>query len=160
MSYTKCFALLLFLPAVCVECRADVMFEIVSGPSVSASSAQNVAAGISVAIYSRGAGLIAAGDSSTFNSAGFTPNGTEADAIANGDSITWGFTSATPYNLTDFDIRYDRSPTGPTGIWIEFQANGGVFQTVFSDSGVSENGETVLGTTLTSFTNVSTGTFR
>jgi hypothetical protein len=136
------------------------MFEIVSGPTVSASSAQNAAAGISVTTYTRGSGLSPAGASSTFNSSGFTVGGTEANAVTNGDFITWGFTSATPFDLTDFGIRYDRSANGPSGIRIDFQANGGAFQTVLSDAAVSDLGETIIGTSLASFGNVTSGTFR
>jgi hypothetical protein len=160
MPYTKYFTFLLFVLTVSVDCQADIMFEIVSGPSVSASSSQSVASGISVTTFTRGFGLSPAGASSTFNSDDFTVSGIEANAVTNGDFITWGFASATPYDLTDFDIRYDRSANGPTGIRIDFQANGGVFQTVWSDATVNENGETIIGTSLASFSNVSTGTFR
>lgn len=160
MRLAKCFIFLLVMHAVSLESQAGVMFEILSGPTVSASSAQNVASGISVTTYTRGPGLGAAGASGTFNSSGFTAGGTEANAVTNGDFITWGFTSATPYDLTDFDIRYDRSTTGPTGIRIDFQANGGAFQTVWSDATVSATGETILATSLASFGNVTSGTFR
>lgn len=160
MSYTKCFGFLLFVLTVSVDCQADVMFEIVSGPTVSESSSQNVASGISATTYTRGPGLSPAGASSTFNSSGFTVSGTEANAVTNGDFITWGFSSATPYDLTDFDIRYDRSATGPSGIRIDFQANGGAFQTVWSDATVDVNGETIIGTSLASFGNVTSGIFR
>ena len=160
MFYNKCLLFLLFISRVGFECQAGVMFQILSGPTVSESSAQNEASGISVFTYSRGSGLTEAGTSSTFNSTEFALNGTEANAITNGDFITWGFTSAVPYNLTDFDIRYDRSDTGPTGIRIDFQANGGAFQTVLRDLVVDANGETIIGTSLTSFGNVTSGTFR
>lgn len=160
MPYTKYFTFLLLVLTVSGDCRADIMFEILSGPSVSASSSQNVASGISVTTDARGHGLSPAGTSSTFNSSGFTVSGIEANAVTNGDFITWGFASATPYDLTNFDIRYDRSATGPTGIRIDFQANGGVFQTVFSDVAVDEDGETMIGTSLASFGNVTSGIFR
>lgn len=159
MADTKYFILLVFVSVISIECQAGVMFEIVSGPTVSESSAQNVAAGISVTTYFRGFGLSAAGASNTFNSNGFTLNGTEANAIANGDFITWGFSSAVPFDLTDFNIGYDRSGTGPTGIRIDFQADGGIFQTVFSDVAVNDTGETIIGTSLASFGNVTSGNF-
>lgn len=148
------------LAAFPVQSQGGVIFEIVSGPSVDLSSAQNSAAGAAVTTYTRGFGLVSGPSSSTFNSEGFTVSGIEADAVANGDYITWGFTSATPYDMTDFDIRYDRSPTGPTGIRIDFQANGGAFQTVLSDLAVNANGETITATSLSSFGNVTSGTFR
>jgi hypothetical protein len=137
--------------------QADIIFQLVStDPSVP----QNGAAGVVVLPYARGAGLTAAAGT-TFNSQDFAMNAN--DAVAGDDYIEWGFVSPTVFNLSSFNVRYDRSPTGPTEARIEFKTTvgaGGSFQTVFSDNDISVNGENNLSIDLSSFDNVTSGTFR
>ena len=45
------------------------------------------------------------------------------------------------YNLTGLDIFYDRSGTGVISISILASINGGVFNTIFTDSSISTGGE-------------------
>lgn len=136
--------------------QGAVIFELTS--DANASTAQNVAPGVLVTGYTRGSGLtVFAGE--TFNSSGFTTNGAESDAVDNGDFITWGFTSTTALHLTSFDIRYDRSGTGPASLRIDLNAGSG-FSEVFRDPAVSATSEDNLAISLASFTNVTSATFR
>jgi len=118
--------------------------------------ATTIASGVSALDLSRGSG-ISKNTGSTYNSRGWTTAGT----IDSDDYLEWGWSDATvPFNLTDLDIRYDRSGSGPKQLEIRLSTNGGAFQSVFSDSSVGENGETHLDIDLTGFTNVTSATFR
>lgn len=139
---------------------AGLILQIISGPTASASSLGNSHPGINLTGFTRGPGIQADSPSATFNSSGFTVAATEAIAIANGDYIEWGFTSPTAFDLDDFDIRYDRSPAGPSSLRIDFNPNNSGFITVFSDASVSDAGENVLGVSLSTFDNISNGVFR
>lgn len=159
---------ILVVAASCVflaaQASAVTLFGIVSGPTVSASSAVGVDAAITVAsagssVYQRGAGLAAAPASTTFNSQGYG-TASAAAAITAGDFVTWSFTSSTGHDLTSANIRYDRSGTGPAALEFQFSTDGTNFTTVFTDSAVSDAGENVLNIDLSSFDNVTSGTFR
>ncbi len=146
------------------QASAVTLFGIVSGPTVSASSAVGVDAAITVAtvsgsVYVRGQGLSAAGASSTFNSQGYATNSVGL-AITNRDFITWSFTSSTGHDLTSANIRYDRSGTGPDDLAFQFSTDGTNFTTIFTDTAVSDSGENVLNIDLSAFDNVTSGTFR
>lgn len=98
--------------------------------------------------------------------AGLTYNSnswTTAAAIDSDDYLEWTITPNAGYqiNLTSMDIRYDRSPTGPTMAEIQVDDGSG-FVTVFSDGAVSEDpGEENDGIDLTAFTGLTgTITFR
>jgi hypothetical protein len=99
------------------------------------------AASVSALDLSRGFGLVynVAGDD--YNSREWTQGGDEATAIANGDYLEWGFSSTLTYDLTGLDIYYDRSGTGAMSISILASINGGVFNTIFTDSSISTGGE-------------------
>ncbi len=121
--------------------------------------ATTTGAGVTPAALARGSG-IAAASGGTFNSNGFDiDNATAAAAIADNDFLTFGFDSTTAYDLTDLDIRYDRSNTGPNQIVIQIDTGGG-FTTFYTDTDVNANGETVLDIDLSAFTNVTSADFR
>lgn len=76
------------------------------------------------------------------------------------DYVQWGWSASTVgYNLESFTIQYDRSASGPAQLAIQLSANGGAFQTVFSDASVNIGDETHT-VSLTSFDNVTAATFR
>lgn len=133
-----------------------IIFQLISAENSSTVVSQ--APGVVGTGYSRGNGLTSA-TGVTFNSRDFTLNGTQADAVTNDDFVQWSFTSSNAFNLTDFDIRYDRSGGGPTNLRIDFQANGGAFSTVFTDTDVSSAGENNVGIALSS-NSVTSGVFR
>jgi MYXO-CTERM domain-containing protein len=103
---------------------------------------------------SRGSGL-SVGGTSTFNSKDFDPNNTSSSsALETGDYLQFGFTVAEGFQveLTDLNLRYDRSGTGPDQLEIRISADGiGSYSTsVFSDSSVSDAGENNTGIGLAS----------
>lgn len=120
----------------------------------------NPAFGTTSSDLARGPGLALA-TGSTFNSNSFSTTAASfADATAAGDYLTFGFDVTTPLNLTDMDIRYDRSGTGPSNAQLELSVNGGAFQPFYTDLSVSDTGETILGIDLSAFTNVTSADFR
>jgi hypothetical protein len=157
---------ILVVAASCVflaaQASAVTLFGIISGPTVSASSAVGVDPSVTVAsssgsVYQRGSGLIA-NSGGTFNSESFLTT-SQAAAIAAGDFITWSFSSAAGVDLTSFNIRYDRSNSGPTSLVIQLDAGSG-FTTVHTDTSINASGEDNLGIDLSAFDNVTSGTFR
>ena len=81
---------------------------------------------------------------STFNSYDWdTANTDYASAVAAGDYWSFGFDASQGVQLTHFDIRLDRSGTGPDDFEIRAQINGGSETTVlaydFQDSGSAVN---------------------
>lgn len=157
----KKFALItVALGVVAAQANAATLFEIVSfNTDTTGPLTQNVDAGVSsVAVYQRGPGLdFNAGG--TFNSKGFDDGTDAGTAIANGNYITWGFTSSA-FDLTSMSFRYDRSNTGPALGVIQLSINGGAFADVFSDSDINASGEENLAVDLSSFDNVTSATFR
>ena len=140
------------------QCFGDIIFQIVSADP--ASTVVGQATGVVGIGYSRGSGIDAVAGGGTFNSDNFTLNGTESQAVTNNDFLEWSFTSGVnSYDLKTFDLRYDRSPTGPTNLRIDFQSNGGAFATVFTDVAVNVNGEDNAGISL-SVIAVTSGKFR
>ena len=117
-----------------------------------------IGAGVTGNDLVRGAGVSQAGGGGSFRSDGWSQSDL-ADAIANDDYLQWGFTSSLAYNLSDLDIRYGRSGTGPNQIEIQIDTGSG-FSTIFSDSSVVTSGETQLDIDLSSFQGITTATFR
>ncbi len=99
----------------------------------------------------RGAGL-STGTGGTFNSSGWTDEPT--------DYLQWGWSSSPPLSLTDLNLRYDRSASGPSALEILVSTNGGPFDSIFVDSDVSELGEDHVGIDLSHLTGVTSATFR
>jgi hypothetical protein len=130
-----------------------------NGATLPATTA-NAVFGTVAADLARGSGIVQA-NGSTFNSSGFSTSSTSfADAVTEGDYLSFGFTTTTPVDLTDMDIRYDRSGTGPNQLQIQLSVNGGLFTPVFTDNSVSDLGEDNLSIPLSLFTNVTSATFR
>ncbi len=106
---------------------------------------------------SRGPGLVP-NQGITFNSRDWSTAATLNTTI--GDFVQWGWSaSTTGYNLENFTLQYDRSASGPAQLAIQLSANGGAFQTVFSDASVNIGDETHT-VSLTSFDNITSATFR
>jgi len=125
-------------------------------PGVAASV---VATNVTAATLARGAGLSwnTGGD---FNSRSWDGGTDSASAQTAGDYIEWGFTTTVPIDLATLDIRYDRSPTGPTNVDILVAINGGSFSSVFTDGTVSTSSENNAGIDLSAHTSVTSATFR
>lgn len=140
--------------------RGGLILQVISGPDANSSSAGITAVGVGLIGFSRGPGIATESPSATFNSTSFTLNGTEIDAVLNGDYIEWSFTSTSSYNLDDFDLRYDRSPSGPSSLRVDFNANNSGFTTVLRDAAISDAGENAIGISMSSFDGITSGTFR
>lgn len=121
-------------------------------------TADTVAADVMDDGLSRGPGLIQ-NAGGTYNSRSWQ-GASAAAALANGDFLSWGFTSTTPFDLDLLGIRYDRSGTGPTDLLIELNVNDMGFTEIFSDDDVSDIGETVTDIDLSGFDAVISAEFR
>jgi hypothetical protein len=95
---------------------------------------------------------------STFNFSNWDLASTTFDAaVAADDYWRWGFDANQAIALTSFDIRVDRSGTGPDDFEIRAAINGGAESTVFAyDFGGTTAGISFLGVDLTGF-NLSAG---
>ncbi len=130
--------------------------------STTSLAGTGVAAGVSADALLAGDGLTVR-NFSTFNFSGWDPlNTSSADALADDEFWTWGFTSSIAYDLTDFSIRLDRSPTGPDDFEIEVAVNGSTdFTSVLSfDFQDSSTGVNFLNVDLTGFNSVTDVDFR
>jgi len=80
------------------------------------------------------------------------------NAVAANDYWTWGFDVSGPVSidLTTFDIRLDRSGTGPTEFEITARVNGGTLISLLADS-VSESGTNFIGKSLAALPNLTFG---
>ena len=120
-------------------------------------------AGVTGSNMIAGSGLVA-NSGSTWNwrgwSNGSTPFASQADALASGHYWSWGFTSTQAYNLDNFDIRLDRSGTGPNQFAIGIETNNSAFTTVLADNfGVTNAGRNYLNVDLSAFTGVTKAVF-
>ena len=131
------------------EAATIIAYDGSNSPTTAAAS--EVFPGVTPLDLSRGAGLNA-GSGNTFNSTGWDDEAT--------DYLEWGWSASQPIDLTDLDLRYDRSGSGPTMLDIQLSVNGGSFTSIFSDAAVSDTGEDVLDIDLTSYTGVTSATFR
>lgn len=137
------------------------LYEIVSGPTTSESSTQNVHADVSSAgTLTKGAGINFNSSGSTFNVTAFDTTIADFDgAITANEIITWSFTLSSAYDLRDFSIRLDRSNTGPSEVRIDLDTGSG-FTPVLTINSLDAAGANFLNVDLTAFTGVTTGTFR
>jgi hypothetical protein len=126
-----------------------VAYDGANSPTTAAAS--EWLAGVTPLDLSRGAGL-GAGSGGTFNSSGWTDEAT--------DYVEWGWSASQPIDLTDLDLRYDRSASGPAVVDIQLSVNGGAFTSIFNDPSVDEAGEDVLDIDLTAYTGVTSAMFR
>lgn len=108
-------------------------------------------AGVTGLPLARGPGLND-GSGATFNSTGWNNEAT--------DYLEWGWSASQPLHLTDVDLRYDRSSSGPAQMNLQLSVNGGAFASIFTDSAVSVDGEDVLNIDLSSYTSVTSAVFR
>lgn len=132
-----------------------VAYDTVNGATI---AGEDTAAGVTAVDLSRGAGLFQASGFSSFNSRGWNDSTDQASALSNNDFLEFGFTSSVAYDLTGLDIFYDRSGTGPVAMSILASINGGAYNTIFTDTDVSDSGESLsLGLMAT---NVSSAIFR
>lgn len=126
-----------------------VAYDAANSPTT--APAAEVLGGVTPLDLSRGPG-VSAGSGATFNTIGWTDEAT--------DYLEWGWSSSSPLQLTDLDLRYDRSASGPSMLEILLSVNGGAFNSIFLDNSVSESGEEALDIDLSSFSNVTSATFR
>lgn len=122
---------------------ASVISDWAAAPNGASIPGSNVAANISAIDLSRGAGLVLA-TGGTFNSNNWHEGTDLASAQSNNNYLTWGVSVASGYelNLTDVEIRYDRSGTGPSVAEILMSTDGFATSTsVWSDGAVSDLGE-------------------
>lgn len=109
---------------------------------------------------SAGSGL-AVNNFSTFNFDGYdTDNTSFADAVADDEIWTFGFdvTGAVFIDLTTFDIRLDRSGTGPDDFEIQVSVNGDTPVSVLTfDYGDTTAGVDFLGVDLSALPTLTTG---
>lgn len=117
-------------------------------------------AGVTGQAMTAGPGLTA-NSGGTWNWNGWDVASTDAtQAVAAGDLWSWGFTSTQAWDLTGFDIRLDRSNTGPENAVIEVSTNGGASFTEVLNTTVSSSGTTFLGVDMTAFAGVTAMQFR
>lgn len=105
--------------------------------------ANNVATGLTGANLTAGPG-VAVNAGATFNHNNWTVGGDLATAVANNDYIQWGLTVNPNYSLdlSQLELRYDRSNSGPNQLAIVFSSdNFATSTTVFTDTDVNVNGE-------------------
>jgi hypothetical protein len=126
-----------------------VAYDGANSPTTAAAS--QWLAGVTPLDLARGDGL-GAGSGGTFNSSGWNDEPT--------DYLQWGWSASQPIDLTDLDLRYDRSASGPAIVDIQLSVNGGSYVSIFSDPSVDEGGEDVLDIDLTAYTGVTSATFR
>ena len=131
--------------------RAEVIIAYDAMNSVTGAAATEAFPDLIPLKLSRGDGLGAA-SGGTYNSSGWTTDLT--------DYLAWGWQSSLPLDLTDLDLRYDRSSSGPTEIEILLAINGQDFRSIYLDSNVLLAGEDVWDIDLSDFTNVSSAEFR
>lgn len=130
---------------------ADIILSYDGSNSETTLSPTQATAGLVPIDLVRGEGLND-GSGNTFNSSGWNDEAT--------DYLEWGWSSSPAFDLTKLDLRYDRSNSGPSMVDIQLAINGGGFQSIFTDQDVSASGEDVLDVDLSSFTGVTSATFR
>lgn len=130
--------------------------------STTSLAGTSVGAGVSADDLVAGPGLDVRNDL-TFNFDDWDTGSTSATAaFVAGDFWTWGFESTIAYDLTDFSIALDRSPSGPDDFLIELATNGSTdFNSVLSfDFQDSATGVNFLNVDLSGFTSVTDADFR
>jgi len=131
--------------------QAEMIVAYDASNSPTGAAATEWLAGTTASALIRGSGL-GAGTGATFNSSGWSDEPT--------DYLEWGWSSSVPLDLSDLDIRYDRSTSGPSVIGIQLSINGGGYTSIFSDASVNVNGEDNLDIDLSAFDRVTSASFR
>lgn len=122
---------------------AAVISDWAAAPNGASIPGSNVAANVTAVDLTRGAGLVLA-SGSTFNSSSWHEGTNLATAQSNNNYLSFGVTVDSGYqlNLTDMEIRYDRSPTGPNMLEILMSDDGFATSTsVWTDAAVNDLGE-------------------
>lgn len=102
-----------------------VAYDTVQGPSVPAAITAPRVTGIDL---ERGPGLAPQPRGDDFNSLDWTLGGSQSEAIANGDFLTFGFTATSFYDLTQMELEIDRSRRGPQVAQMQYSFDGGAFE--------------------------------
>ena len=139
-----------------------VQYDTAASTSNATIAASTVATGLAADDLSAGGGLTA-NSGGTYNWRGWNddnPTASFADAVGDGDFWSWGFdvTDALNVDLTSFDIRLDRSGTGPNQFEIQASVNGGTGISLLSDDfGTSSSGRDYVGIDLTALGTLTQG---
>jgi hypothetical protein len=139
---------------------AALVVDYASSASAGSLGASGTGTSVSGLSLSRGTGLTATGGS-TYGATEWTSAGT-ADA---NDYFQWGFTSTQPYDLTNLEIAFRSSKAsganngGPNSADFQISVNGGSFVSFATLTGFQDSTQ-VSTISLSSFTNVSSATFR
>ena len=150
----------LFAAVHAVDATLVVGYDTSTNPSGGLAASESGSSVVSSDLV-RGSGLNPGPGTSSFNSDGWdTSNASFADAIADQEFLTWGWTSSPSLALGRLELRYDRSSQGPDQMRIDLAVNGGAFSTVYTDLAVSTTGTDALNIDLTSFTGVTSAVFR
>ncbi len=157
---TRIFSIMAFVGATLIAPTAKaatvVAFTSVNGVTVAADVE---GAGVSGFNLSRSTGL-EQNVGSTFNSRDWQVGGSHLDAVANHESIFWGFNSTIGYDLGVLSFGYDRSNNGPQSIAVDFFI-AGIFQaTIYADNSVASNSTATAVIDLSGYDNVTNGFFR
>ncbi|MEM6655654.1 MAG: hypothetical protein AAF596_07625 [Planctomycetota bacterium] len=148
------------LVAVVGTANAAIIVQYPTAGSVTSLAAEIVDPSVTADDLTAGSGL-AVNTFSTFNFDGYdTDNTSFADAVADDEVFLWGFdvTSPVTIDLTTFDIRPDRSGTGPDDFEIQVSVNGGAGISVLSfDFGDSTSGVDFIGVDLSAVPTLSQG---
>ncbi|MEP5760443.1 MAG: VPLPA-CTERM sorting domain-containing protein [Litoreibacter sp.] len=135
--------------------------------SEGALSAETLGTGVASAEISRGSGLTARlGSSLTFNSNNWSIGGSQADASAAGDFLSWDFVSSVGYDLTSLAFGYDRSATGPVSIALDiilrddFTNEITSQEQIFADVSVASNSTETAFIDLSAFDAITNAEFR
>lgn len=145
-----------------VSASAVTLLSYDSAGGVSSLTGATSAAGVTAGDLVAGGGINPRTPSSTFNFRNWDiDNASFADAIADDEIWTWGFTSSVAYDLTSLSLELDRSGSGPSNVLIELAINGGAFADVLTfDFGASDDPEEFAALDLSSFTQVKEADFR
>lgn len=136
-------------------CPAIASADLVVGYTVSANTqpvAPSAAVGVTGISLMRGAGLTNGAATTDFVTAGWDNPPTADDYIEFGFSL-----SATPWDLTQIQLRTNRSGTGPSSIDLQASINGGAFASV---GGYTQPQAATNFTIPLSATNVTSAVFR
>jgi hypothetical protein len=143
--------------------NADVIVQYDTAPSQSNATltASTVDAAVSADLMAAGSGINAASGSTWNWNSWDTANTSFASAVAGGEFWSWGFdvTAAnTSVDLSDFDIRLDRSGTGPDDFEIQASVNGGTpFSLLSFNYNDADLGVDFIGVSLASLPTLVTG---
>lgn len=136
-----------------------VQYDTVASTTSATIAATSADSSVSADLLAAGSGLTA-NAGSTYNWRGFdTANDSFTAAVGAGDFFTWGFdVSSGMIDLTDLDMRWDRSGSGPDDLELQVSVNGGTGISLLThDYGDSGSGVDFTGVDLTSVPTLNSG---